>query len=292
MVSLRKRIGRAETQQQEPHSVHGTRGDRWHPTHDRVWLGESFWANPIEDWRVVDGGAEVQTGGGDRNVHLITHRLTAEEGFPMSVRCRRVENGKQDGGAGFRIGIPHLNDHRSNCFARGIGVDAGLVRGRLTLGEANAEAGNGDAVAADRIVLPLEGRTEDGDCELRLTTRTAAGTALSTVRHTLPAAVIEGNVAIVSNFDREIPTGQGARYWFSEWTADGDAFESNEDRRFGPIPWSMYSMSDSRADEGYVAKLTALAPPLGEGGDRRVELLTERGGEWRSHGFAGLDSDA
>ena len=305
LVSLPKRIGRAGAAQQEARGRgEGTQVDRWHRTHDRVWLGESFWANPMEDWRVVDGAAEVlvwwvgeSIGRGDRNVHLITHRLTGERGrFRMSVRCRRVEAGERDGGAGFRIGVRNLiDDHRSNCFARGVGVDAGLVDGRLVLGGANAEdrrrrrGRNGRDRAASRRA---DGKRRVTTGELRLEARTASGTELGTVTHTMPAADIEGNVAIVSNFDREIPQGQGARYRFSEWTADGNAFEIDHDRRFGPILWSMYSMSDSRGDEGFVVKMTALLPPLGDGDARRVELLTQHAGEWRSHGFAELYPDA
>ena len=293
VASLPKRIGHAGAQQ-ERDAVPSSRVDRWHGTHDRVWLGERFWANPMEDWRVVDGAAEVQTSGGDRNVHLITHRLTGEEGrFRMSVRCRRVEAGEQDGGAGFRIGIRNLiDDHRSNSFARGVGVDAGMVDGRLVLGSSSADLDGDDAGVTDGVVLVLEGHVEGADCELTLAARDLAGDELGSVHHTIPAAGIAGNVAIVCNFDREIPKGEGARYRFSEWTADGDAFEVDADHRFGPILWSMYSMSDSRGDEGFVVKLTALMPPLGTDDDRRVELLTEHDGAWRSHGFAELDPDA
>ena len=295
VASLPKRIGRADAAQQDAaEAVSGTRVDRWRRTHDRVWLGDSFWANPMEDWRVVDGAAEVQTSGGDRNVHLITHRLTGEPGrFRMSVRCRRVEAGEQDGGAGFRIGVRNLiDDHRSNCFARGVGVDAGLVGGRLVLGGSSGEIGAGDRIGTEGVILVLDGLTPGENCALTLTALALDGTELGRAMNFARAADIEGNVAIVSNFDREIPKGEGARYRFSEWTVDGDAFEVDDDRRFGPILWSMYSMSDSRSDEGFVVKLTALLPPLGEGDDRRVELLIEHDGEWRSHGFAELDPDA
>jgi hypothetical protein len=294
VASLPGRIGRAEAVQQERDAVFGTRVDRWHRTNDRVWLGERFWANPMEDWRIVDGAAEVQTSGGDRNVHLITHRLTGGQGrFRMSVRCLRVEAGERDGGAGFRIGIRNvIDDYRSNCFARGFGVDAGLAGGRLVLGEASGNVNGADTVATNGVALVLEGRTEGQNCELTLAAQDDAGDELGTVHHTVPAADIAGNVAIVSNFDREIPKGEGARYRFSEWTADGDAFEVSEDRKFGPILWSMYSMSDSRGDEGFTVKLTALLPPLGADDGRRVELLTQDDDAWRSHGFAELDPDA
>jgi hypothetical protein len=29
-----------------------TTPDPWSRTHDRIWLGGEFWANPMEDWRV------------------------------------------------------------------------------------------------------------------------------------------------------------------------------------------------------------------------------------------------
>ncbi|MCA9049186.1 MAG: twin-arginine translocation pathway signal, partial [Planctomycetaceae bacterium] len=73
----RRRVAAAEPQAQQPK---GDGSTEFHgfgaTTHDRVWLGEHFWANPMEDWRIADGAAEVQSGGGDRNVHLITHQLT------------------------------------------------------------------------------------------------------------------------------------------------------------------------------------------------------------------------
>ncbi len=30
----------------------------WKGQHDRVWLGASYWANPMEDWRIADGRAD------------------------------------------------------------------------------------------------------------------------------------------------------------------------------------------------------------------------------------------
>ena len=48
----------------------------WPNTFDRVWLGEAYWANPMEDWRVEDGRA-VCLGGADRNVALLTREVIA-----------------------------------------------------------------------------------------------------------------------------------------------------------------------------------------------------------------------
>ena len=112
----------------------------WHEMNDRVWLGADFWANPMEDWRIVDGAAECQTGGGDRNIHLITHQLTnADAEFQMSVKVEQVEVFKKDGGAGFSVGIKsELNEFRSNSFSKG-GIDAGVADGKMVLGRKSLE---------------------------------------------------------------------------------------------------------------------------------------------------------
>ena len=44
-----------------------THASDWHTLPNRIWLGADYWANPMEDWRIVDGAAECQTTKGDRN---------------------------------------------------------------------------------------------------------------------------------------------------------------------------------------------------------------------------------
>ncbi|MXX77055.1 MAG: twin-arginine translocation pathway signal [Holophagales bacterium] len=293
IVSLPKRIRPAHARQQreQQSTSDTTRVDKWHQTRDRVWLGESFWANPMEDWSVVNGGAETRRDSGDRSVHLLTHRLTSTGSFEMSVHCRRVKTGAMDGGAGFRIGIRHaIDDYRSNCFVRAGGMIAGLINGSLTLGTATSTIAG---PFNDGVVLILSGAPGTGSMtDLTLKALSAAGTELGTVTHSVAAANIAGNVAIVSNFDRTIQEGQGGRYRFSDWKASGSAFEVNMDRRFGAVLWAMYTLDDTRGAEGFVVKLTAILPPLGAQDDRRVELLTQRSGNWRSHGFVDFNPDA
>jgi len=96
--------------------------------HDRVWLGSDVWANPMEDWRVIDGAAECQSLGSNRSIHSITHQITNPVNFfAMAVRVQQVGSKGTDGGAGFRIGIrSEINEYRSNCFAAK-GVNAGVT---------------------------------------------------------------------------------------------------------------------------------------------------------------------
>ena len=270
-------------------SVVGT----WGTTHDRVWLGGEFWANPMENWVIADGAAECQSTGGDRNVHLITHQITNLKGsFEMSVDIEEVEAGKTAGGAGFRVGIrSEINEYRSNSFAKN-GLNAGLVDGSLVLGRNKSEIRDG--ANSKLFALHLTGKPEAGGrFRLALTATDKSGKTIGTVAFNAPAQAVLGNVAIVNNLALpERGKARGGRFRFQNWAVDGDAFTVTPEQKFGPILWSMYSLSDSRSDEGFVMKMSALTGPLGEKDNQNVELQIQQGGKWKSIGSSRLDTDA
>jgi hypothetical protein len=277
--------------------------DAWARTHDRVWLGGEFWANPMEDWQIADGGAECRSLGGNRSIHSLTHQLThPTKGFTLSVNVTQLEARGKDAGAGFRLGVrSELNDYRSNCFvARGI--NAGVADGQLLLGTHTAPLATG--TARQNIGLVLTGAALGADVTLTLEARAAdTGASLGKISHTVPAASLLGNVALVSNYGPEgtqnapkkaakAPSPGGARYRFVDWKMSGDAFTINPSQRFGPLLWSMYSLSDSRTPEGFVMKISALTGPMGRNDTPVVELHVQRGGVWQALGEAKLDPDA
>ena len=60
--------------------------DKWSRTHDRVWIGEEFWSNPMEDWRINNGWAQCQTSAESRSIHSVTRQITnSDESFAMSI---------------------------------------------------------------------------------------------------------------------------------------------------------------------------------------------------------------
>ncbi|MFK8114213.1 MAG: alkaline phosphatase D family protein [Rubripirellula sp.] len=260
----------------------------WKNTQDRVWLDGRIWANPMEDWHVVDGAAECLSAGGFRNLQLITHEITNPQGsIAMSVVVRRLELTKLDNGVGFQIGIQSdLNEYRSNSFAKS-GIRAGVIDGKLALDrnripiELNPE---------QEFQLNLTGKSHAEGYELKLTATDASGKAIGEVTKVVSADSILGNVALVNNYDAK--KGQGARYRFNEWSVAGDAFTVRPERQFGPILWSMYSLSDSRSDEGFVMKISALTGPMGTDANKDVELLVKQNDTWESKGTAQLDIDA
>lgn len=265
---------------------------RWSKTHDRVWLGEEFWANPMEDWRIVDGAAECQTTAGSRNIQLLTHQLTnVHAPFTMSVHMQQVEVKEQDGGVGFRVGVKSdLNEYRSNCFAKS-GIKAGIIGDKLILGPKEQKLKK--PVDLKDCVLSLSGKPDGDKYTLTLqVSQSASDKPLGTLSQTFPGQAVLGNVALVSNFDNRFKRQIGARYRFSDWSVGGDAFVESPEHKFGPILWSQYTLSDSRGDDGFVMKLSALTGPLGEKDNLDVELLIQDGDAWKSLGTAELDTDA
>ena len=279
--------------------------DSWSRTHDRVFLGGDFWANPMEDWKVAAGGAECRSLGVNRSVHSLTHQIThPTKGFSMSVQMSQLEVRGKDNGGGFRLGVrSELNEYRSNCFVTQ-GLNAGVADGQLVLGSKTAPL----AAGADpkQITLALTGVGSDAAVALTLEARAGdTGASLGQLSHTVPAATLLGNVSLVSGYaaaggpasaektaKAAANRGGGSRHRFASWQMSGDAFTVSPAHRFGPLLWSMYSLSDSRTAEGFVMKLSALTGPMGTADSQVVELQVQRDGRWQSLGEAKLDPDA
>ena len=295
-------IQREGVAQDKPTAAEASATVSWSDTNDRVFLGGQVWANPMENWRVVDGAAECTSSGGNRNIQLLTHQITdSSKAFEMSVSIRQVEVVKQDLGAGFKIGVrSELNDHRSNAFAKN-GIKVGLQDGKLILG--NKSQAFPSLVGAKDVTLKVTGVPKGDQCQLTLIAETTDGRAPVSTQSSVPADAVLGNIALVNNFStygsgrgkskqKNFNRAGGARYRFSQWNVSGEAFTVNPDNEFGPILWTMYSLSDSRSDDGFVMKLSALTGPLGEQDNKDVELLVKRGSSWESLGHATLHPDA
>jgi hypothetical protein len=272
--------------------------DNWHKTHDRVWVGGEYWANPMEDWRVVNGGAECTSKGGNRSIHSLTHQLShLDQNFSMSVQLSRIEVKNNDGGAGFRLGAKsELNEYRSNCFVQE-GYDLGIKDNNLVLGSTTIPLS--EKINNQEVTLALTGTPQSGAMTLELTAAvTATGKVIGTLTHLVPASELLGNVALVSNFSipalshRDAPENRlGNRYRFSNWTMQGEAFSVSEEQTFGPILWTMYSLNDTRSDEGFVMKLSAYTGPIGNQDNQNIELQAFRNNQWDSIDTQSINHD-
>ncbi len=266
--------------------------ERWSVTHDRVWLDGEFWANPMEDWRIADGWAQCQTTAEHRSIHSITRQITKiDHSFAMSVELSRSTKINLDGGAGFKLGVKSdLNEYRSNTFARS-GVAAGIIGNELVI--ANTRSKLSVTPTNSHVILSIVGSRKGDNYVLQLSA-TAPDTKelLGKLRKEVPASSLLGNISLVSQYSGPKQRYNIPGYKFRNWYLGGDAISHNPKQKFGPILWTMYTLSDSRTDEGFVMKLSALTGPLGNNDNKDVELQIKRNGNWETLGRAELHKDA
>jgi hypothetical protein len=271
---------------------------RWKSTPDRVWLGEEYWANPLQDWRLAGGRIECTNAAPDRNVHLLTRQLGKAPGhLAMSVRIGRVGGAALSegrGSFGFRIGIlGPLGDYR-NSLLYGAGLNAGATAdGGLFLGELKAARPGTIDLGVESIELRLTAAPEGDRLRLTLAAQDPiSGKPLGEVsRDDLDAARLVGNLALVANFGtagagaaagqakakaktkakNQAADGRGAgMFWFADWNVTGSKVEAHDDRAFGPILFAQYTLSRG------VLKLSAQMPPIGAKDSQTVRLLVAR----------------
>ncbi len=267
----------------------------WQRQPDRVWLGRDYWANPLRDWRLTKGRIEPVKAARDRNVQLLTRQLGQKKGrLQMSVTVGRV-GGKLasgNGTAGFSVGVQGpLEDYRS-ALIRGRGLSAGLISdGRLFIGQQTSKR----LTLAGSVTLRLDAEPSKSGYRLRLTGHDPeTGKVLGAVVHdSVSSDTLVGNLALVSNFGKQsfqgwgqkAPQGTG-RFWFADWQVTGDKVEAHEERAFGPILFSQYTLT------GGVMKMTAQMPPLGEQDEKTVRLQVKHDGKWATIAEEQIDPDA
>ena len=250
----------------------------WHQQHDRVWIGLEYWANPLEDWRLNDGRLECTTAAAGRSLHLLTHQLGEDDGtLEMSVIVGLQEGSTGTGSAGFEIGIKsELGDYRSSLIF-GTGLRVVLTSdGAIHVGLGRGQPGTINTDKADQIkqLLKKDGirirwfnTPEGGDLAFRIHDPetdeliTVAGVAK------IGSQDISGNIALVHN-----PTWRGqqprnqAKFWFRDWKVSGSKVVENPDHAFGPILYSMYTLSRG------TMTMTAQMPPMGVADEQSVIL--------------------
>ncbi|WP_448248846.1 alkaline phosphatase D family protein [Thalassotalea agariperforans] len=269
--------------------------DTWSNTHDRRFLGGEYWANPMENWSIVNGGAECSVTGGNRSIHSLTHQLVNAQGtFNISVSLQKTQLGSNDGGAAIRVGVKSdLNEYRSNCFEQK-GFDAGILNNELVLGKKRTAINT--TIKQEKVTLTLTGEPRQGVVALKLQAHfTETKQLIGELTDLVSAAQLIGNIAVVSNFSMSADKANipnGTRYRFENWQLQGNALSHINEQKFGPILWTMYTLNDTRSNEGFVLKLSALTGPMGKDDNHSVELQINKHGVWQKIATAQLDPHA
>ncbi len=292
---------------------------RWHQMPDRYWTGPDTWANPWEDWQIQQGRLVcTKSARGHRTVHCLTHQLgegsgeaeiavvieycsaTAadETGTGLVAQIGKSQQTQAQGSAGFELGIrvkDPIDDYRSRLLF-GTGLPVGLNgKGDLFIGRrardqfpklaAALAAGRPIRLVCKIRIDPREGKLQIELSALQTTDTSGQEVLLGKiVKASVPAEKLVGNIALVNNFAPKIAGDKSTGlYAFSHWTIDGPKVAAERRQSFGPILWTLYTLSDR------VMKMTAQMPPLGEADNQEVRLRIDAGGTWKTIATATID---
>jgi len=273
----------------------------------RVWIGNEYWANPLQDWQLNNGQLECVTSGGFRNIYLLTNEIASKKGdFNISIDAKKLTNDKKisKGWIGFEIGVKgEFNDYRDNAI-RGRGFPVGITtEGQMFIGNLVEKGIVLPEESLDQISIELIAKQqEDGNY---LITLKAKNTSLEETisRDNVLQEWIEGGISLMCHSGKlkefsgkvkfeDYPNwgttpdkrrGGNVKFGFSNWKVFGSKIEQHKEQAFGPILFTQYSISSK------VLKLTAQMPPLGEKDGQTVEFQTKSNGKWKAIDKASID---
>jgi hypothetical protein len=249
-------------------------------TPDRPWIGADYWANPLQDWRIAGGALECIKTGPARSLMLLTRELsdrTAPFSSALTVAPWHPPADKASSAwVGFRIAARgRFGDYRDDAVY-GKGMEAGLrADGKLFIG-ATSSAGVVDVATIGRLQIALA--ESGGGWQLRLGAYDAQGRerARALLEVTDPRE-LRGALGLVCH---------DAPCRISAWTASGAKLDAHDDRAFGPILFTQYTLSRR------VMKLTAQMAPVGPSESQHATLAVRAKGStgaWREAGRAAID---
>jgi phosphodiesterase/alkaline phosphatase D-like protein len=252
---------------------------------DRRWISPVHWANPLQDWRVTDGRIERDRGDQPADVHHLTKEITEGEGeFEISVRVGGVTGTDSATSA---AGIKFIQDNRLDDYRHRVFVGDGDIRtidiglredGKIALnGPEGVETSGGTLPESDVVELTVLGQQQDGNRLLAVFGR-------------VPGGDEEDAVAVRKVYPE--PFGNGIALWsrsvsggtvsFEDWTVSGEKIADYPDRSFGPILFTMYTVSEGTLN------LTAQMAPLGDNA-APVALELDTGDGWSEVDTATID---
>ncbi len=241
---------------------------------DRIWIGEDFWTVPLEDWRVKNGRIEFIGAGQQATCSFLPYILNEDDkSFKVSFQAGLISKGQNDGSIGVIIGSEarEEKDVKAAIYF-GEGLDIGInTSGYAFIGQKTIELPE-NFNYGDFIIEVSGGKTENG-YNISCFIREKSGKLVAEISD-IPQNPVSGIIQIVNNFRNASSKNNGPLFWYDNFSLDGPKFSYNAENRFGPVLWTMYTLSRN------TLKLSAQFPPVGDKDNRRARLETKESNEW------------
>jgi alkaline phosphatase D len=252
-------------------------------TNDRTWIGQDYWAVPMEDWKVNNGRIECYGNRQNMRVNLLTYVLGEEKtDFSITVKLGELNKGDVVAAVGLRIGIFDKEDlsAKSACYF-GKGLDAVITTdNKLILGDKQTAIPSNFNFSD--ITISFKAVFKDG-YNLELTATDVSGMI---VKITNSVKEIRGLVAMVNLLESQVNSDRAPHFWFDDISLTGPKVTHQPKNSFGPILWSMYTLSRN------TLKLSAQMPPLGEKDNQTIQMELKQKSGWNKVGTTKIETDS
>ena len=234
---------------------------------DRHFIGEEFWSNPMEAWKLKNGRVEAVyspkkfTG---LNLYLLTYSIEeGKGGFSASADFGMLKGADFVQDAGFKFGLTGgVEGYRSAVLQPHKGIVAGInTNGQLFIGDQSST----EVLKEKSLTMKLKVRDE-GDVMI---TAFSGDKKLASFSRKVKPAQIVGGLALITNHEKP-----GKLHWFDNWRISGPQLKHHPERSFGPIFWSQYTLSRQ------VMKMIVQMPPMGEKDSDTVAIEFKRNDQW------------
>ncbi len=273
---------------------------------DRVWVGKNYRAVPMEDWKVENGRLECNGERPEQRVNILTHLLTGKGNLELSIKSGLIHKDSVEGSAGFWIGMQDHTDNNYKSLAYfGRGINVGIhTRGYIFIDSVLTDLPKNFGI--EDFTLKVTISENNGFHNLKLIAEDASHKIAEVTKTKLPR--VKGMVAIVnnhywivkkdngeevvlntaddmSNFWCNYEAG-GPSFWFDDMEMKGSMLEYKPENKFGPILWSMYTLSKG------TLKMTAQMPPVGDDDVQDVVLQIKKNKDWKTIATETIQPDA
>jgi alkaline phosphatase D len=243
-------------------------------THDRIWLGADFWSVPLEDWKVKNGRMECIGTLSNSRVNILTHRLNGSGNLDVRFRFGMLEDGSVPGKTGIRLAMTDHTDnsYKSLCY-HGQGIDVGVqTNGKLFINDEATDLPSGFDYSS--MTMNIQAVSSENEKELKVAITDMNGLESEIISTKIEN--LEGMIAFVNYFSQgRMNEIDAPKFWFDDIKMSGSMVEATPDNAFGPILFSMYTLSKG------TMKMSAQMPPLGIDDNKTVKLQLLKNGTWQ-----------
>ncbi|MDW7692877.1 alkaline phosphatase D family protein [Flammeovirgaceae bacterium SG7u.111] len=250
---------------------------------NRVWVDKDIYTIPLEDWRVNNGRLECTGSINNMKAVVLTQLLNGTGNLAISVQMGAYEMGEKEGTAGLRIGLQDQTENNIKSLVYyGKGIDIGVhTSGYLFINEEKEQLPNGFSLENFKLVVGAEELVDGYFLKAQVEDKKGNKAIIET-----EVKELKGGISMVNNFQRRGKSLGMPKFWFDDLSLAGAMLEKQKENSFGPILWSMYTLSKG------TMKMTAQMPPIGADDEQNVELQLEKEGTWETVATEGILKDA